>query len=79
MTDADFETIRACTVEVLQVAPERVVPGADLVKDLRAKSLDLVELSSAIEEAFGIAIPDEEFIGVATIEDVCNLVRRRRS
>lgn len=42
----------------------------DLVKDLHADSLDLVELIMAFEDEFGVQIPDEVALSVKTIADV---------
>ena len=42
----------------------------DLVQDLHADSLDLVELIMAFEEGFDLSIPDEVALSVKTIADI---------
>jgi acyl carrier protein len=56
-------------VEQLSVDKDKVVPGASFVDDLGADSLDLVELIMAMEEAFGIEIPDEVAEKITTVKD----------
>lgn len=60
-TDAEIlERLRPLLVEVLAVAPERIQPGSTLVGDLGAESIDLLDLSFRIEEAFGVTIEANE-------------------
>ena len=73
--DADFETFKKCTVEVLQVAPEQVTMDAKFGDDLDADSLDLVELVMALEEAFDIEVPEEELEGIETVGQAYELVK----
>jgi acyl carrier protein len=77
--DADFETFKKCTVEVLQVAPEQVTMDAKFGDDLDADSLDLVELVMALEEAFDVEVPEEELDGIETVGQAYNLVISKRS
>jgi acyl carrier protein len=49
------------------VDPEQVTSEASFVDDLGADSLDTVELVMALEEEFGIEIPDEEAEKIATV------------
>ena len=72
--DATFEKFRGCAVEVLQVAPEKVVPEARFSEDLDADSLDLVEFVMALEEAFDITVPEAELEGVETVGQAYELV-----
>jgi acyl carrier protein len=72
--DVNFEKFRACAVEVLQVAPEAIVPDASFAEDLDADSLDLVELIMALEEAFDITVEEDELKDVATIAQAYALV-----
>ena len=63
-------------VEQLSVDKSKVVPGASFVDDLGADSLDLVELIMAMEEAFGIEIPDEVAEKITTVQDAIDHVSK---
>jgi acyl carrier protein len=63
-------------VEQLSVDKDKVVPGASFVDDLGADSLDLVELIMAMEEAFGIEIPDEVAEKITTVKDAIEHVSK---
>lgn len=61
----------------LSVPAEAVTPGALLVQDLAADLVTLTNLALALEEAFNIEIPDEEWIEVATVGEVVDCVFER--
>lgn len=65
---------RLCKIiaEQLDVEESKVVPQASFAKDLNADSLDQVELIMAIEEEFGVDIPDEEAEKLGTVGDALN-------
>lgn len=63
-------------VEQLSVDKDKVVPSASFVDDLGADSLDLVELIMAMEEAFGIEIPDEVAEKITTVKDAIEHVKQ---
>ena len=58
---------------------QKVVPDADLLKDLDLDSLDTMELTLALEQQFGIEIPDQELEGLTTVADAVSLVERKAS
>jgi len=62
-------------VEQLSVDKNKVVPGASFVDDLGADSLDLVELIMAMEEAFGIEIPDEVAEKITSVQKAIDHVK----
>jgi acyl carrier protein len=64
--------VKEVIVEQLGVDPERVKLEASFIDDLGADSLDIVELVMAMEEEFGIEIPDEDAEKLKTVSDVCN-------
>jgi acyl carrier protein len=47
-----------------------VTPDANILDDLGADSLDVVELVMSLEEEFNIEVPDEEVEGMRTVSDV---------
>ncbi len=67
-----FEKVRDIIAEQLDVDKESITASTDLIRDLEADSLDAVEIIMAIEDEFGIEIPDEkaeEFHEVQSIVD----------
>ena len=71
------DKIREIIIEQLGVAAEEVVPEASFIDDLGADSLDIVELVMAIEEEYGLEIPDEDAERMQNIADVINYVEER--
>jgi acyl carrier protein len=69
-----FARFRKCAVEVLSVDEQDVTPEAKFGDDLDADSLDLVELVMALEEEFGIEVPEEELEGIETVGQAYDLV-----
>jgi acyl carrier protein len=69
-----FDRFRTCVVEVLSVDESSVVPEANFGDDLDADSLDLVELVMALEEEFGVSVPEEELEGIQTVNQAYELV-----
>ena len=60
MAEAVSDRVRAVIAEQLGVKVEEVTDTASFIEDLGADSLDTVELVMALEEEFGIEIPDED-------------------
>lgn len=52
--------VKQIVMEKLGVEESQVVPSANFIEDLRADSLDTVELVMAFEDEFQITIPDED-------------------
>ena len=67
-----FEELKDIIVETLNADEDKVTMEASLADDLQADSLDAVELNMAIEEAFGVSIPDEELPNMKTVGDIFN-------
>ena len=71
------DKITEIIVEQLGVKPEEVVPEASFVDDLGADSLDTVELVMALEEEFGIEIPDEDAEKIQTVGDAIRYIEEK--
>ncbi|MHB2023864.1 MAG: phosphopantetheine-binding protein [Mycobacteriales bacterium] len=63
--------------ELLGIDPARITESASLRDDLDVDSLDLVEYTMAVEDAFGLeAIPEEEYVNAVNIGDFVTVVLR---
>lgn len=69
-----LEKVKAVIVDQLSVEEDDVTEDASFVDDLGADSLDIVELVMALEEEFGISIPDEEAENIKTVGDAANYI-----
>ena len=72
-----FARFRKCAVEVLSVSDDQVTPEARFGDDLDADSLDLVELVMALEEEFGVEVPEEDLEGIETVVQAFTLVTNK--
>ncbi|MEE8638134.1 MAG: acyl carrier protein [Candidatus Margulisiibacteriota bacterium] len=69
-----YEEVKKVVVEQLGVSESEVTREASYVDDLGADSLDTVELVMALEESFGMEIPDEDAEKTRTIGDTINYI-----
>lgn len=65
-----FDKVVGIIVNQLGVEKEAVTPEANVVDDLGADSLDVVELVMALEEAFDMEISDEDAENIRTVKDI---------
>ena len=75
MEQNQIETIYKLIAKNLRVDISKVTPEATFEKDLKADSLDIVELFIDIEDAFGLSINIEELQGtIVNVQDVVNAI-----
>ena len=72
------QRVKDIVVEHLGVKPEQVTPAAKFIEDLGADSLDTVELVMALEEEFGIEVPDEQAEKLTTVGDVVKYIEEHQ-
>ena len=66
-----FEKLKALIAEQLSVDPDDITLEATFVDDLGVDSLDLVELSMALEDEFGIEeMSEEDMANIKTVGDL---------
>ena len=71
------DRIKQIIADQLGVKKEEVTDSAKFVDDLGADSLDTVELVMALEEEFGIEIPDEDAEKLATVGDALRYIEEK--
>lgn len=69
--------VKKIIMEQLGVEESQVRPEAKFIDDLGADSLDTVELVMALEEEFGLEIPDEEAEKIQTVGDAVQYIKDR--
>ena len=74
--DEIMDKVRSVIVEQLGVQEDDVFEDAAFIDDLGADSLDIVELVMALEEEFGISIPDEEAENIKTVGDAVAFIEK---
>ena len=76
-----FDRVRDVIVRQLKVDAAEVKPEASLVDDLRADSLDIVDLTIAIEEEFAddatFEIRDEDAENIRTVQDILDFLAQQ--
>ena len=70
-----LEKVKAVVIDQLNVEDEEVVDDASFVDDLGADSLGIVELVMALEEEFGVSIPDEDAESIKTVGDAVSYIQ----
>ncbi len=74
-TESIFEIVQSILADQLGIDPEQVTMDANFIDDLNADSLDIVELVMAMEQEFGISIPDDEAERIKTVGDAVNFIK----
>lgn len=72
------ERVVELVIEQLGVEREEVTPEASFLQDLGADSLDTVELVMALENEFGIEIPDEAAQKITTVGEAVKYIKKAK-
>lgn len=69
-----FEKLKEIIVDTLSYDGDEIKPESDFFQDLKADSLDVVELMMAVEENFEIKVPDDEVQKLHTVQSVVDYI-----
>lgn len=65
-----FEQVAKILADQLGIPQSKITPDSDIVKDLGADSLDVVELLMTLEDNTGKTIPEDKVTDLKTVGDV---------
>lgn len=77
--EVTFENVRNIIVDTLNCDAEQVKPDTNLIEDLEADSLEIVELSMALQESLGVGIEDEDLENIKTVQDILDYIKRKQA
>lgn len=72
-----FEKVKEILVEQLDLDEAAVTMESNIVDDLGADSLDIVDLVMTLEDEFDTEIPDEEIEAIHTVGDIVKYIEER--
>ena len=78
MSSSVFERLQKILAEQFEIDEDDITLNSDIVDDLGADSLDVVDLIMAIEDEFEVEIPDEDIENIKTVGDVVNYINDNR-
>ena len=65
-----FERIRKIIAEELAVEESKITMETDILEDLEADSLDVIDLIMTLEDEFGMEIPEDQVEKFRTVGDL---------
>ena len=74
--ELSFESIRSIIAKQLDIPEEGIAMESKLIDDLKADSLDVVELVMNLEEEYGVEIPDDDLPGIRTVGDIVEFINK---
>ena len=69
-----FEKVKKLLCDQLDLEEEQVTEEAEVIEDLGADSLDIVDLVMTLEEEFDTEIPDEDIENLKTVGDIVKYI-----
>ena len=71
-----FETVRDALAQQFEIDPSEITRETNLIDDIGADSLDVVELIMTLEDTYGITISDDEAANLTTVGKICDYIER---
>lgn len=69
-----LDKVAAVIAEQLGISKDTIKMESNILEDLGADSLDIIEMLMTLEEEYGITIPDDKINQVKTVGEICTLI-----
>lgn len=74
---ATLDKVKEIISKQLNKPVEEITEEKDVVKDLGADSLDVVEMLMALEEEFSVTVSEEDAVKIKTVGDIVNAIDKK--
>ena len=71
-----YEKVCKMLAQQLNVEVDKIKPESEVVKDLGADSLDVVELMMTLEDEYEVTLPEGEVEGIKTVQDIVDMLSK---
>ncbi len=72
------EKVKELVAEQLGISKDTVTAESNIIEDLGADSLDVIEMLMTLEEEFGVSIPDDKISQIKTVGEIINLIEEAK-
>ena len=72
-----LQRVRELIAEQMSIDIERIKPDTNILTDLNADSLDIVEMLMLVESEWGIIVDDDDMRGFSTVQSVVDYIERK--
>lgn len=74
-----IEEIKELLAKQLRIDVATINDDSNILEDLDADSLDVVEMLMGIEDTFGVNVPDEDVTSLKTVKDVADYIESHKN
>ncbi|MBE5754372.1 MAG: acyl carrier protein [Clostridiales bacterium] len=71
---ATVDKVKELIAQQLNKSVDEITEDKDIVKDLGADSLDVVEMLMSLEEEFNVTVPEEDAVNIKTVGDIVKMI-----
>lgn len=71
-----YEKVCKMLAQQLNIEVDKITPESEVVKDLGADSLDVVELMMTLEDEYEVTLPEGEVEGIKTVQDIVDMLSK---
>ncbi len=73
-----IDNVKELIAQQLNKSVEEITEDKEIVKDLGADSLDVVEMLMSLEEEFEVTVPEEEAVNIKTVGDIVKVIESKK-
>ena len=74
-----LDKVKEMLANQLNIEVDKITEESKIIEDLGADSLDMIEMLMALEEEFGLSIPDDKAEGLKTVGDIAKFIDENKS